>query len=264
MRSVEENRRKKTWKTKITRRKEESLAVSSLAAWNTGAAVTQGRTSQSLYYSWSTNIPAGLLWLTHTRTHHVNKRDMHVGSSCARALTLANTHTQIRPLSNCSAALPHRNPDSLSYSPWLHVFHFLNVLSVCVYLYICVSLFWQPETSLSREQISRYWENNKWKLFSGICLLLLDPLLDRPTVGAIVLYMCACVCVWICARPFRSRQGKSVRPGLVFCFYWQVHGTKQKGHREWFCEAPWAVGCVYVGMYLSSAMKTLVMLNLNH
>lgn len=41
----------------------------------------------------------------------------------------------------------------------------------------------------------------------------------------------------------QKRQGKSVWPGLFFCFYGQVYGTKQKDHRE-ICVSAKSLGVV--------------------
>lgn len=80
---------------------------------------------------------------------------------------------------------------------------------------------WSPDTV--EQQVKAFFLVFVW------CLVLLQPLLDHRT-GLQSVCVCKCLCAleskergFLCV-PFSVKQGKSLRPGLVLCFYQQSMG----------------------------------------
>lgn len=192
------------------------------------------RTNESLHYCWSTNTPVvRSVSLTHTDiTHRVNE-----------TLTLIHIYIYVHYLDAQRLVLTSTRR-LFNYPRWLNVFHFLDVylsstsVFVCLWIFgcecmifflLCVFLFWLPGTG--RWTDPQILTNNKWKLFSGTYLLLLDSLSNELRVGPV------CVC-------FHGR-GRGNQPGLVCSFVLtDVYGTKQKDHREILCFCKKSLGVV--------------------
>lgn len=206
--------------------------------------------------TWKSQTVSLLGILAHQGCCHLwNNKPITVGQLVRKKKTKNNTlwcalsHTQNTPppcKQDTHAFFVHRHPQtynpialcrsctSVSYlfstAAFISIFHcvwapFLcSFLSVCVVVYVCVCLrvFWQPDTSLFREQISRYCERTSG-FFLCVCvgeegeLVGVGPVFGRAKN------------VWMCV--FLSNSGRGNQTGPVWSFVF-IDKCTGRGNRK--------------------------------